>query len=382
MNNRNIKIAIDISPLSNPTVGIGRSVAGLMSELPALASSAGIKLQPYFRKALGSLNEYGLADTKLSRLRLPLATEKWVRKFGLVELLTGSQLFHATDFYLPLKKMTPAVATVHDVIYANQSEGTGDQARIKKAMKNFVPHCVRVISCSDYSAKEFCALYSYPMDRVKVIGWGVDEKYKPMSSTISDESAKPYFFAVSCNTTRKNTPRLIHAFIRYAQSGGAYDLTLTWTLPADLRAEVEQSGLSHRVHALGKVSEERLIELYQQAVCIMFPSLFEGFGFPVLESLACGVPVMTTRRSSLPEVGGDIPIYVDGEDIDEMAQVMWAFERGDMAGVACRTHIEGPKRAARFTWRRCAEQTLETYISAFSEISSAPWKPLTLKASL
>lgn len=378
---KNFKIAIDISPLSNPHVGIGRSVAGLMTELPALTASADIKLQPYFRKALGSLNDYGIADIKINRLRVPLAAEDWVRKLGLVEGLTGAQLFHATDFYLPLKKATPAISTVHDVIYANQSEGTGDQARIKKAMQHFVPQCVRVISCSDYSAREFCEFYGYPMERVQVIGWGVDEKYKPTSPTMSNQSVNPYFFAVSCNTSRKNTPRLIHAFIRYVQSGGAYDLTLTWTLPADLRAEVEQSGLSHRVHALGKVSEERLIELYQQAVCTMFPSLFEGFGFPVLESLACGVPVMTTRRSSLPEVGGDIPIYVDGENIDEMAQVMWAFERGDMAGVASRTHIEGPKRAARFTWRRCAERTLETYISAFSEINSAPWKPLILRAS-
>lgn len=375
------KITIDISPLSNPSVGIGRSVSGLMSELPALASSAGIKLQPYFRKALGRLNDYGLADTKLSRLRVPLAAEDLVRKLGLVELFTSAQLFHATDFYLPLKKATPAISTVHDVIYANQSEGTGDQARIKKAMQYFVPQCVRVISCSDYSAGEFCELYGYPMERVQVIGWGVDEKkYKPAASQNIDESLTPYFFAVSCNTTRKNTPRLIQAFICYAQTGGAYDLTLTWILPADLQAAVEQAGLSHRVHALGKVSEARLIELYQHAVCVMFPSLFEGFGFPVLESLACGVPIMTTRRSSLPEVGGDIPVYVDGEDIDEMAQVMWAFERGDMAGVVSRTRVQGPRRAAQFTWHRCAERTLETYISAFDEIRSAPWQPLTLRA--
>jgi len=377
---KTLKIAIDISPLSNPTVGIGRSVSGLMSELPTLALSAGIKLQPYFRKALGSLNDYGLADMTLRRLRVPLAAEDWVRKLGLIELLTGSQLFHATDFYLPLKKSTPAIATVYDVIYANHSEGMGDQARIKKSMQNFVPQCVRVISCSDYSAAEFCELYGYPMERVQVVGLGVDEKYKPAAKQLIEESSMPYFFAVSCNTTRKNTPRLIQAFICYAQSGGKYHLMLAWILPADLQAAVEQAGLSHRVHALGKVSEARLVELYQHAVCVMFPSLFEGFGFPVLEALACGVPVMTTRRSSLPEVGGDIPVYVDGEDIDEMAQVMWAFERGDMAGVVDRTRVQGPRRAAQFTWRRCAERTLETYISAFNEISSASWQPLPLRS--
>lgn len=154
-------------------------------------------------------------------------------------------------------------------------------------------------------------------------------------------------------------------------------MTLAWELPADQQVAVEQAGLNRRIHALGKVSEERLIELYQNAVCVMFPSLFEGFGFPVLESLACGVPVMTTRRSSLPEVGGDIPVYVDGEDIDEMARVMWAFERGEMAGVVSRTRVEGPRRAAQFTWRCCAERTLESYLSPPSTRSvrcrGSPW---------
>jgi glycosyltransferase involved in cell wall biosynthesis len=350
-----------------------------MGELPAVASAMGIDTVPYFRKALGSLDLYGLGDMPLIRLRAPMAAEAWVRRLGLIELLTRAPLFHATDFYLPLKNKTPAISTVYDVIYATQSEGMGDQARIKKAMESFVSQCVRVISCSDYSAKAFCELYGYPMERVVVIGLGVDKKYEPPVSPILPPNAKPYFLAVSCNTTRKNTPRLIQAFLRYAQSGGAFDLTLAWTLPDDLRALVGQAGLAHRVHALGKVSEERLVDLYQHTVCVMFPSLYEGFGLPVLEALSCGVPVMTTRRSSLPEVGGDIPVYVDGEDIDEMAQVMSAFERGDMAGVASRTRVEGPRRAAQFTWRGCAEQTVETYLAAFAELQVKPWQPLQLE---
>lgn len=371
-------IGIDISPLSNPSVGIGRSVSGLMRALPDISQTADIVVVPYFRKALGSLSQYGLADFRLTRLRAPIVAEAWVRRLGLIELLTQASLYHATNFYLPLKKSSPAISTVHDVIYATQSEGTGDQARIKKAMDSFVPQCVRVISCSEYSAKTFCDLYGYPMERVSVIGWGVDSAYAPAAAPRAAGSS-PYFLAVSCNTTRKNTPRLIQAFLRYARSGGAYDLKLAWTLPDDLQAAVEKAGLAQRVHALGKVSEDRLIDLYQHTECVMFPSLYEGFGFPVLEALACGVPVMTTRRSSLPEVGGDIPVYVDGEDIDEMAQVMWAFERGDMARVASRTRVEGPRRAARFTWRRCAEQTVQTYLSAFAELKAKPWQPLKLE---
>ncbi len=372
-------IAIDVSPLLNKKVGVGRSVTGLMSELPSLCLEHSIRLVPFLRRLSGSLNTLGLSNLNPARLKLPRNTEWLIKKFGLVECVTGSELFHATDFYLPLKSPTPAISTVHDVIYATQSEGMADQVRIKRSMQLFTPQCVRVISCSDHSANAFCELYRYPMERVSVIAWGVDRMYTPAQAPAHLLTATPYFFAVSCNITRKNTPRLIQAFIHYAQSGGAFDLTLAWTLPDDLRASVELAGLAHRVHALGKVSEDRLIELYQHTVCVMFPSLYEGFGFPVLEALACGVPVMTTRRSSLPEVGGDIPVYVDGEDVDEMAQVMWAFERGEMADVASRTRVEGPRRAAQFTWRRCAEQTVETYLSAFAELKKKPWQPLLLE---
>lgn len=178
----NHEISIDISPLVNQHVGIGKSVAGLMSHLPEAAASVGILMKPYFRKMLGSLEQNGVDGMSLKRLYAPQAAEAWVKKLGLVERLSSAPLFHATDFYLPLRSSTPAISTVHDVIYATQSEGTGDQARIKKAMDSFVPQCVRVISCSEYSAKTFCDLYGYPMERVSVIGWGVDPTYAPAAA--------------------------------------------------------------------------------------------------------------------------------------------------------------------------------------------------------
>jgi hypothetical protein len=228
-----------------------------------------------------------------------------------------------------------------DVIYATQSEGMGDQARIKKGNGVFCSQCVRVISCSEYSAKAFCELYGYPMERVSRHWLGVDQKYSPALAPQAAGFATLFLGCLVQHHPQEHAAPHSGLF-RYAQSGGAYDLTLAWTLPDDSAGGGGAGGACPSCPCLGKVSEDRLIDLYQHTVCVMFPSLYEGFGFPVLEALACGVPVMTTRRSSLPEVGGDIPVYVDGEDVDEMAQVMWAFERGDMAGVASRTRVEGP----------------------------------------
>lgn len=374
-------IGVDVLPLLNQKSGIGRSVAGLMSELPSLCLARGLTLVPFFRRFSDKTETLGLDRLGSVRLRLPRKAEGLISKLGLVEYVTGARLFHATDFYIPLRQCTPMIATVHDVIYATQPENNVDHLRISLAMKRHVKQFIRVIACSDFSADEFCSLYGYPRGRVQVIHWGVDlDHFKPHEDRMPlIEGSRPYFLAVSCNASRKNTPRLVRAYICYAAAGGGHDLKLAWTLPDDLAEEVHNAGFADRVKALGKVTEDELLVLYQGAACVMFPSLYEGFGFPILEALACGVPVMTTRRSSLPEVGGDIPVYVDGEDIDEMVQVMWAFECGDMADITQRTRVEGPRRAAQFTWRRCAEQTVETYLSAFAELEAKPWQPLKLE---
>lgn len=375
------KIVIDVHPLCALQSGIGRSVNGLMSILPDFCALNGIQLVPYLRQMLGSNHTLGVARFSPLRIRLPRFFEVAIAKLGLIERLTQAELFHATDFYLPLKSSTPMIATVHDVIYALEPEGTIDQIRIAQQMQRRVDQCIRVISCSDYSATQFCTLYGYPRERVSVIPWGIDtEHFRPNPRTFQADE-RPYFLTVSCNTTRKNTPRLVRAFLRYVQAGGRNDLRLAWSLPADLADEVRAAGADHRVIALGKVDDAELLSLYQSAVCVMFPSLYEGFGFPVLEALACGVPVMTTRRSSLREVGGDLALYVDGENIDEMTQQMLAFDSGQHDALSARIHQEGPAWASGFTWQKCAEQTVEVYLSALAELKTGSWRPLALKGS-
>lgn len=374
-------VAIDIYPLCSSHSGIGRSVSGLMAELPGICAASSIPLITYFRQMLGTNESLGVARFSPRRIRLPRFMETCIARLGLIEMITQANLFHATDFYLPLKPSTPMIATVYDVIYALDPEGTVDQQRIAQQMQRRVRQCIRVICCSEYTAREFCTLYGYPRNRVSIIPLGIDsERFLP-TNEIAARAARPYFLAVSCNTTRKNTPRLVRAFLRYAQAGGRNDLRMAWTLPESLADEVRAAGLQDRVIALGKVGDDELLALYQGAVCVMFPSLYEGFGFPVLEALACGVPVLTTHRSSLPEVGGDLALYVDGEDIDEMTQQMLAFDSGHHDKLAVRIRHEGPAWASNYTWQRCAEQTVEVYLSALAELQTGSWQPLQLKGN-
>jgi len=347
-----------------------------MQTLPQLCDEQDLELVPFLRQMLGSNRDLGISAFRPVRIRMPRFAEKWISRLGLVEVMTRARLFHATDFYLPLRHRSPMIASVYDVIYATDPEGTVDHVRLARAMSYRAGQCIRVITCSEYSAREFCGLYGYPRERVTVIPLGIDtHHFRP---GLREPLSPGYFLAVSCNDRRKNTPRLVRAFINYARAGGLSDLKLAWNLPDSLAREIQASGMANRIVALGKVPEPELLELYQGARCVMFPSLQEGFGFPVLEALACGVPVLTTRRSSLPEVGGDLAIYVDGEDEEEITREMLALDTGSYLPLAERVRREGPQWASHFNWRRYAENTLAVYQSALEELSNKPWRPLVL----
>lgn len=348
-----------------------------MRELPLLCNEQDIELVPFLRQTLHSNKELGVDSLNPFRLRMPRFSEKWISRLGLVEATTRADLFHATDFYLPLRPNSPAIANVYDVIYATESEGTVDHQRLATEMARRAGQCIKVITCSEYSAREFCKLYGYPRERVTVIPLGIDNSH--FRPGLSDPASPGYFLTVSCNERRKNTPRLIRAFINYAKAGGRSDLKLAWSLPDNLANQVQAAGMSNRIIPIDKVSEDELLRLYQGARCVMFPSLYEGFGFPVLESLACGVPVLTTRRSSLPEVGGELAIYVDGEDEEEITRQMLAFDSGMYTQLSARIRREGPFWASRFNWRKYAKDTVAVYQSSLDELSTRAWQPLQLR---
>jgi alpha-1,3-rhamnosyl/mannosyltransferase len=129
--------------------------------------------------------------------------------------------------------------------------------------------------------------------------------------------------------------------------------------PVDLGGAARSSGLAGRVRHLPFVSEEDLVALYGACGLFVYPSLYEGFGLPVLEALACGAPVACSSAASLPEVAGDAAAFFDPEDTAEMAAVIGELLADQ--GARDRLREEGPRRAAAFSWERTARQTLELF---------------------
>ena len=176
-------------------------------------------------------------------------------------------------------------------------------------------------------------------------------------------SGRPYFLAVGNLQPRKNLLRAIEAYA-LARDQGALEQQLVivgkeqWKHEA-LRSLVEQYQLQDHVRFTGYVEDEDLPLLYRSADVFMYPSLYEGFGLPVLEAMACGTAVICSDRASLPEVAGDAGRYIDPEDVQSMSSAM--MELGCDANLRQSLSLKGIEQAARFSWKETARQTLDVY---------------------
>lgn len=297
------------------------------------------------------------------RLRLPLP----------VQVFTGSvDLFHSPDFVLPpVMGNIPTILTVHDLSFALYPE-TFTPALVNY-LERVVPWSVRrathILADSESTRQDLIRLYGTPETKITVLYSGVHARF----NTTVDEDAvakvrekyeigeAPFAFTVSTLQPRKNHQLLIRAF-RDVASQTNHNLIIAggrgW-LYEKMLEEVEQQGLQERVRFIGFVDDGDLPALYNAASLFVFPSLYEGFGLPVLEAMACGTPVVSSNASSLPEVTGDAAVQLSPHD-----EAAWT---GAMLRVindrALRNRLiaTGHSQAQRFRWSGAARKLLELY---------------------
>ena len=314
-----------------------------------------------------------LSDRELNvvwhRLRLPLP----------VELITGPvDVFHSPDFTLPPVWRARAVLTVHDLSFLRVPECfTG---ALRRYLERVVPRSVRradhVIADSHSTKRDLVELLGTPAGKVTVIHSGVEPRFRPIIDRaalgpVRQRYDLPERFIISVGTLqpRKNFATLVEAFARLkSETGnwkpGARSLKLViaggrgW-LYEEIFARVEALGLQGDVLFPGFVADEDLPALYNLAEAFVLPSLYEGFGLPPLEAMACGTPVVTSNVSSLPEVVGDAGLMVEPTDVESLAA---AIERVLEDGDLRREMVQrGLARAKEFTWERAARRLLGVY---------------------
>jgi len=360
------RIVIDATPLLYTASGIGRSTRKLIETILSLKHDEEIVL--FGRRMLGRrLNSLGL-PAKTVHIRAPRMAEAAIRSLGLVEGFCHGDLYHATDFYMPVRDVGRTVASIHDLIFLIEPEDMPDHIRLARWVPDFVRRCRHIITPSNHSKTDIVNRLGVDPAKVDVVYWGVDRsEFKPepdgegLKARLSGllGFSRPYFLAVSCSTGRKNTPFLLRAYSRLLRDEPEHDLVLVWEAPESIRDQYTKPGVAQRIHFIGRQGDQALRDLYCGATAVLFPSLYEGFGLPILEAMSCGTPVITSNVTSMPEVGGEAAVYVNPRDEESLLSALEAFENRDPRVQGLRD--KSLRQASLFTWERCAQETLAAY---------------------
>jgi glycosyltransferase involved in cell wall biosynthesis len=288
-------------------------------------------------------------------------------------------LFHATDFVLPpTLPSTRTLLTVHDLSFVRVPEAASP--RLKVYLDDVVPRSAKrahhILADSLATKTDLVYFYNLSPEKITVLLSGVDGRFRRVEDqrrvlTIRKKynlELFPYIFAVGTVQPRKNYSRVIQALADLRAKG--YDLHLViaggrgW-LEDPIYSTIHQSRMDDYVHFIGFADEGDLPALYSGAVCCVFPSLYEGFGLPVLEAMACGTPVVTSNLSSLPEVAGDAALLVDPYQIEAIVN---AIQQLIDDTTLRQTLIEkGQQRAGQFTWAKSARQLRQIYTTLLDE---------------
>lgn len=231
----------------------------------------------------------------------------------------------------------------------------------------------RILAISQSTRDDLVRLYRIDPDRITVVPHAADPAFRPLPPTAEIMEvvwrkchlAPPFVLSVLSYEPRKNTLGVIKAFARFLEKTRApHKLMLFgdrgWGLTSDtINQALVEAHVRERVILIGRVPDDELVGLYNLAEFFVFPSLYEGFGLPVLEALACGAPVIVANASSMPEIVGDAGLLIDVTNVEQLAEAMRTFAVDD--GLRQRMREKGLARAESFSWEETARRTLEVY---------------------
>lgn len=283
-------------------------------------------------------------------------------------------LYHSPEFLFPLRCPLPVVSTIYDLIplvhpeYIRKSMKVRLLPVFRQLVRTTVRRSARVITISECSRGDILRLAGADPGKVD-IALAASTLIPHTGETLPPDTrlqAGRYLLYVGRHDPYKGLGFLLHAFAKLVHEGDATDVMLAIAGKRDARYSydtlVKELGLEDRVVFLGYVSRGQLSTLYAQALGLVFPSLYEGFGLPLLDAMAHGTPVLSSNRASLPEVGGEAAAYVDPEKHEEFVSTLKSFmENSSLRQILIN---KGHERVQQFTWDRAAQATVETYVRA------------------
>jgi glycosyltransferase involved in cell wall biosynthesis len=363
-----MKIAFDLRRIANP--GIGRYMKCLVESVLSLGTSHQFLLivpptgadfidapAVGVERVISSVKYYSM----LEQIELP----RILRRYQV-------DLLHSPHFLLPLICPCPAVVTIHDVIYLACREDL--PSRLGRLyyhvmMAAAVRLAKRVIADSEFSKRDMVRYLGADPVKIEVIYPGVSRDFQPINDPATLRAVRDrydikrdYVLYTGIYRPRKNHAGLLRAFQRFLSLGGDADLVVAGPVKegeALLLRLASELGLSARLKLTGFVNDGELRSLYSGARLYACPSLYEGFGFTVLEAMACGAPVVCSPETSLPEVAGDAAYYANARDPQEFGEAL--FRVFTDSALRAALIAKGAENLTRFSWERTAAQTLDVY---------------------
>jgi glycosyltransferase involved in cell wall biosynthesis len=374
-----------------------QSRSSYFESLSYLRTSPGFETVPMLRPgstprgmhSLASAGKFIHQDWHPQRLWLPAHRVFWkaVNTLGgpglapRFDVPSEGMIFHSPFSPLPDEISGPGVVrflTVYDMLPVLYPElFPGQMRRLFHQILNSVRPNDWILTISESTKNDFCEMTNFDPDRVSVTYLGGSPHLFHPGATESDRARvrlkyglpdAPYILSLNTLEPRKNVHTAIRAFASLVAETGDSQLrfvlvgTHGWKDHEIDQAMRKSPVLRHRVHVAGYIADEDLAAVYSGALMFVYIPLYEGFGLPPLEAMQCGVPVITSNTSSLPEVVGDAALTVDPEDVPGVAAHMWSLY--DSQSLRAELRRKGTSRAELFSWERCTNDTLAAYARA------------------
>lgn len=294
--------------------------------------------------------------------------QKWWYEYSLPRLLKKIKpdIFWSPDNFMSLRADVPTVMTIHDLAYLHVQEGVSsqDQKLYEKYTPLYVQKAKHILAVSEFTKQDIIKHFNKNPDDITVCYNGCRELFKPLNNSEiinvrnKYSGGSPYFLFLGSQHPRKNVHRLIEAFGRFKSTDSSPVKLIVagrraWMTEQIDRA-IEQSHCRNEIIMIDRYLDgKEAADLVAASFCLVYPSLFEGFGIPILEGLQCEVPVITSSTSSMPEVGGDAAIYIDPYSIDSIVDALKLVTED---GVYRNQLISRAKvQKNKFSWDRTAE---------------------------
>ena len=318
---------------------------------------------------IGRFARHVLAGLEYKPVRLrskpAAALDSWFLSRALKDL-DRCDLFFSPGYNSPLICTSPFVFTIHDLthVYCPESSRISVHLYYATVIKRACRHAARILTVSEFTRKQIITWSGVSSEKVVNVACGVESSYKSEGETFGFPSS--YFLSVSNRKPHKNEFRLVEAFAR-AKLGREIQLVFTGDPNANLLRWVEERDVGSRVKFIGIVPEENLPSLYRGATALVFPSLYEGFGLPIVEAMACGTPVITSNTTAMPEVAGDAALLVDPRSVEQISRAMEQIVTD--TSLRQRLRDKGFRQARQFRWSKTAEMVHEVLLSVTTRLS-------------